>query len=232
MNVLTDEQRNGIRAAILNAEAYEGLKVPWRGMTAKQVAALTDNELRVYGSWMNSIADAVGQAMVAGGLTSNREMVTNARTCSGCGGEPGSCTCSPTPTGNAEGAQGLEARMVIHATPNGGLFMTTLPEDGDVSELIPAPDPRPAPSYRGAAGPAPEVGLVGNEAGPVVSSEMMESLFRKGLESRMAVNNQLRSGALRSIKGERQQPASALVTNKRELDYLPAVSAKDFDSRW
>jgi hypothetical protein len=38
---------------------------PWRGLTADQVAALTDNELRVYGSWMNSISDAVGQAMTS-----------------------------------------------------------------------------------------------------------------------------------------------------------------------
>jgi hypothetical protein len=224
MNVLTEQQRNDIRASILNSDMEWGsLNVPWRGLTATQVAALTDNELRVYGSWMNSISDAVGQAMIAGGLTSNRQMVTNARTCSGCGSEPGSCTCTPTPTGNAEGAEGLEARMVIHATPNGGLYMTTLPEDGDVSELIPAPDPRPAPSYRGAAGPAI---TVNEDTGPVVSTEYMDQLFRKGFEARLTVNNQLRAGALRSIKGEREQRVA--VVNKRELEYLPAVTAADF----
>jgi hypothetical protein len=228
MNVLTDEQRNGIRAAILNAEAYEGLKVPWRGLTAEQVAALTDNELRVYGSWMHSITDAVGQAMVASGLTGNRQMVTNARTCGGCGSEPGACRCASTPTGNAEDAEGLEARMVIHATPNGGLFMTTIPDDGDVSELISSPEPRPTPSYRGAAGPAP---VVMNEdgAGPVVSSEFMDQLFRKGFESRMTVNSQLRAGALRSVKGEREQPVTVINrTDKSALDYLPPVQASDF----
>jgi hypothetical protein len=239
MNVLTDEQRNSIRASILNSEAEWGsLSVPWRGLTATQVAALTDNELRVYGSWMHSITDAVGQAMVASGLTGNRQMVTNTRTCSGCGGEPGACTCSPTPTGNAEGAEGLEARMVIHATPNGGLYMTTLPEDGDVSELIPAPDPRPAPSYRGAAGPAP---VVMNEdgAGPVVSTEYMDRLFRAGLDRRLAFNSQLRSRTDRVVQdatvlGDGLVPGVApreqrvTVVNRKDLDYLPPVTAEMF----
>lgn len=221
MNVLTDEQRNGIRAAILNSEAAWGsLNVPWRGMTAERVAALTDNELRVYGSWMGSISDAVGQVRAQAGQVGNGEMVVNAGTCSGCGGEPGACQCHAT---NAEGADGIEASMVIHADGAGNLMMGTIGEDGSLPFDVEEPPARPAPSYLGAAGPPP---MVGSEAGPVVSSEMMESLFRKGFEARLTVNSQLRSGALRSVKGEREQRAT--VVNRKDLDYLPPVTAEMF----
>jgi hypothetical protein len=60
----------------------------------------------------------------------------------------------------------------------------------------------------------------------VVSTEYMDQLFRKGFEARLTVNNQLRAGALRSIKGEREQRVA--VVNKREptTEYLPAVNCR------
>jgi hypothetical protein len=65
-NQLSDEQRNGIRAAIMNSTCTcNGLDVPWRGMTADQVKALTDNELRVYGKWLDSLTQAAERAAVA-----------------------------------------------------------------------------------------------------------------------------------------------------------------------
>jgi hypothetical protein len=64
-NQLSDEQRNGIRAAIMNSTCTcNGLDVPWRGMTADQVGALTDNELRVYGKWLDSLTQAAERAAV------------------------------------------------------------------------------------------------------------------------------------------------------------------------
>jgi hypothetical protein len=65
-NQLSDEQRNGIRAAIMNSTCTcNGLDVPWRGMTADQVGALTDNELRVYGKWLDSLTQAAERAAVS-----------------------------------------------------------------------------------------------------------------------------------------------------------------------
>jgi hypothetical protein len=65
-NQLSDEQRNGIRAAIMNSTCTcNGLDVPWRGMTADQVGALTDNELRVYGKWLDSLTQAAERVAVS-----------------------------------------------------------------------------------------------------------------------------------------------------------------------
>jgi hypothetical protein len=98
-NQLSDEQRNGIRAAIMNSTCTcNGLDVPWRGMTADQVKALTDNELRVYGKWLDSLTQAAERAAVSnssgkGGSTGNSGSGGN----SGGGGSGGYPPPAPPP---------------------------------------------------------------------------------------------------------------------------------------